>query len=170
LLRDASHRPGPIDRSLLHTVAQSAEFLSQLLWPDMLARAGNLPPPRVVAVDDDRELLPAMVESLESAHLPTIACIDGRAALTALEGSGCDLILMDIGLPDMSGLEMCASIRALPKHDHTPIVLLSGEDAMGNLVQGPLKGASDFIGKPFNMFELMLKAHTWALKNQLAVA
>jgi DNA-binding response OmpR family regulator len=77
---------------------------------------------------------------------------------------------MDIGLPDMNGLDMCACIRALPKHDHTPIVFLTGQDTEENRESGTRKGASDFIGKPFNMFELTLKAHTWALKNQLAVA
>jgi DNA-binding response OmpR family regulator len=125
---------------------------------------------RVIAVDDDRELLPAIVSSLKFANLPTIGCSDAREALDTLQETHCNLILVDIGLPDMSGLEMCACIRALPKHDQTPIVFLTGQDTENNRQKGALTGASDFIGKPFNMFELTLKAHTWALKNQLAVA
>lgn len=170
LLGDAGRQSGPMDEGVIRTAAQSMEFLSKLLTEDVLSRAADLPPPRVIAVDDDRELLPAIISSLKFANLPTIGCSDAQQALDTLQETHCDLILVDIGLPDMSGLDMCARIRALPKHDQTPIVFLTGQDTENNRQKGALTGASDFIGKPFNMFELTLKAHTWALKNQLAVA
>ena len=170
LLNDAGRQPGPLIEGIIHTAAQSAEFLSELLTDDVLSRAADLPPLRVVAVDDDKDLLPAIIASLKFANLPTIGCSDAREALDTLQETHCNLILMDIGLPDMSGLDICACIRALPKHDQTPIVFLTGHDSENNREKGALKGASDFIGKPLNMFELTLKAHTWALKNQLAVA
>jgi len=170
LLNDAGRQTGPMNEGVIRTATQSLEFLSKLLTEDVLSRAADLPPLRVIAVDDDKDLLPAIVASLKFANLPTIGCADAREALDTLQETHCNLILMDIGLPDMSGLDICACIRALPKHDQTPIVFLTGQDTDRNREKGALKGASDFIGKPFNIFELTLKAHTWALKNQLAVA
>ena len=167
LLSDAGRQNGPVCEGILRTATQSSEFLAKLLTEDVLSRAANLPPTRVVAVDDDKELLPAIVSSLKFANIPTIGCSDAEQALETLRATNCNLILMDIGLPDASGLDICARIRELPKHDQTPIIFLTGHD----LAEGHPHGeASDVIGKPFNMFELTLKAHTWALKNQLAVA
>jgi len=170
LLTDAGLQPGPVSETIIHTAAQSVEFLGKLLTEDVLSRATNLAPSRVIAVDGDKDLLPAIVASLQFANLATIGCSDAQDALHTLHETHCNLILMDVGLPDLNERDICARIRALPKHDHTPIVFLTGQDSTMNRQLGTLNGASDFIGKPFNMFELTLKAHTWALKNQLAVA
>ncbi len=169
LLLDASHHAGPVNPRTLQTTMQTLEFLSQLLTHDALARAEKLPPSHAIAVDDDQDLLPIIVASLESANLITTGCADARTALDTLQENQFDVILLDIGLPDMNGLDMCAHIHALPKHSDTPIVFLTGDDSAHNRERGTLKGASDFLAKPFNMFELTLKAHTWALKNRLAV-
>ena len=110
------------------------------------------------------------VASLESASLATTGCADARTALDALQENHFDVIVLDIGLPDMNGLDMCDHIHALPKHGQTPIVFLSSDDSEHNRERGVIKGATEFIAKPCNMFELTLKAHTWALKNRLDVA
>ncbi|MEQ1851305.1 MAG: response regulator [Chthoniobacteraceae bacterium] len=170
MARDAIQRPGTADPRTLHGITQASDLLAKVLNHDVLTRAENLPAPQVIAVDDDKDLLPLIISSLESAMLPTIGCADARAALDTLQETPCDLILLDLGLPDLSGFDMCACIRALPKHERTPIVFLTGQDTNENRKKGSLKGASDFIGKPFNVFELALKAHTWALRNQLVVA
>jgi CheY-like chemotaxis protein len=169
MVRDGIQRPTAPDARILHGITQASDLLSHVLHHDILARAANLPPPQIVAVDDDKDLLPLIIAALESAMLPTIGCVDARAALDTLQETRCDLILMDVGLPDLNGFDTCACIRALPKHERTPIVFLTGQDTHENRTRGSLKGASDFIGKPFNVFELALKAHTWALKNQLTV-
>jgi CheY-like chemotaxis protein len=170
MVRDAIQRHGPPERRTLHGIDQASDLLARILTHEVLSRAENLPPPQIVAVEDDKDLLPLIISSLESAMLPTIGCGDARAALDTLQETRCDLILMDLGLPDLNGFDMCACVRALPKHDRTPIVFLTGQDTSENRTKGSLKGASDFIGKPFNVFELALKAHIWVLKNQLAVA
>jgi DNA-binding response OmpR family regulator len=154
----------------VQTAAQTFDFLSRLLKHDVLSRAEKLPQSRIIAVDDDSDLLPIIVATLESANLATTGCMDARAALDTLQENAFDVILLDIGLPDMNGLDMCARIHALPKHDRTPILFLTGDDSAHNRERGMLNGASDLIGKPFNMFELTLKAHTWALKNRLDLA
>ena len=145
-------------------------FLSRILTHEVLPRAEKLAPFTVIAVDDDADLLPVITASLEITNLRAIGCTDARAALDTLQDTHCDVILLDIGLPDMNCLDMCASIRGLPKHGRTPIIFLTGDDSAHNRERSALKGASDFIGKPFSMAELTLKAHIWALKNRLDVA
>ena len=78
-----------------------------------------------------------------------------------------DLLLLDIGLPDINGLDICTSIRQIPDHAKTPIVFLTGHDTLESRAQSSLSGGTDFIGKPFNMFELTVKVNTWVFKNQL---
>jgi CheY-like chemotaxis protein len=170
LLHDASQNSGPVNQRTLQTAMQAFDFLSRLLTHDALARAEKIPPSRAIAVDDDADLLPIIVASLESANMDTIGCTDARTALDTLQETPCDVILLDIGLPDMNGLDMCARIHALPRHDRTPILFLTGDDSAQNRERGTLNGACDLIGKPFNMFELTLKAHTWALKNRLELS
>jgi CheY-like chemotaxis protein len=170
LVHETSLRPGPFDRGILHTLCHASEFLAEVLKEETLLKVEHLRPPRIVAVDDDADLLATIVSSLEFASLPTIGCPSARDALSTLQETCCDLILLDIGLPDLNGIDMCACIRALPKHDRTPIVFLTGQNTAENRSRGLLRGACDFIGKPFNMVELTLRLHTRALKNQLAAA
>ena len=170
LLLDASHHAGPLSQRTLQTAIQTLDFLSRLLTHDVLSRAEKLAPSRAIAVDDDANLLSVIVASLESANLATTGCPDARSALDTLQENHFDIILLDIGLLDMNGLDMCGHIQALPKHGQTPIVFVSGDDSAHNRERGALKGASEFIAKPCNMFELALKAHTWALKKRLDVA
>ena len=119
---------------------------------------------------DDADLLAVITASLEITNLRAIGCADARTALDTLQDNHCDVIFLDIGLPDMNDLDMCAAIRGLPKHDRTPIVFLTGDDTAQNRERSTLKGASDFIGKPFTMAEFTLKAHIWALKHRLDLA
>jgi CheY-like chemotaxis protein len=170
LVHEASLRPGPINRGILQTLSHTSDFLAEVLKNDSLSKLNGFRSPRIVAVDDDPDLLSTIVSALEFASLPTIGCANARDALSTLQETRCDLILLDIGLPDLNGIDMCSCIRALPKHDHTPIVFLTGNDTAENRSRGLLQGACDFIGKPFNMIELTLRVNTWALKNQLAAA
>ena len=170
LLQDAGQHSGPASQRTVQTAAQTFDFLSRLLTHDVLSRAEKLPQSRVIAVDDDGDLLPIIVATLESANLATTGCTDARVALDTLQENPFDVILLDIGLPDMNGLDMCGRIHALPKHTRTPILHITGDDSAHNRERGALNGASELIGKPFNMFELTLKAHTWALKNRLELS
>ena len=170
LLDDAGRFALPLAHDTLQIAIQALVFLSRILTHDMLPRAGKLPPGTVIAVDDDPDLLAVITASLEITNLRAIGCADARTALDTLQDNHCDVIFLDIGLPDMNGLDMCASIRGLPKHDRTPIIFLTGDDTPKNRESSTRKGASDFIGKPFSMAELTLKAHIWALKNRLDVA
>ena len=169
LLRDLAHRPGAIEPGLLRTITQAVDFLATLLTPEVLARSNNLPEPSILALDDDKDLLPAIAASLEFAHLSTTTCGDAKEALNLMNEGNFDLLLLDIGLPDADGHDICSSIRKIPAHAKTPIVFLTGHDTLESRAQSSLSGGTDFIGKPFNMFELTVKANTWVFKNQLGL-
>jgi CheY-like chemotaxis protein len=170
LTRDVCQRPFPITPRILDTIAQAADLLSRALAPEVLPKCAGLPAPSVLVVDDDKDLLPAILAALEFARLSASGCGTATDALASVQANPCDLVLLDIGLPEGDGLNVCSQIRALPKHERTPIVFLTGHNDAQNRGQGALNGGTDFISKPFNMFELTLKAHVWAVKNQLGLA
>lgn len=170
LFADTGRHSGTMPSRVLQTGRDALQLMERLLTQEMLAIAETLAPFKVIAVDDDKDLLPVISASLEFANLTTTGCPDARSALDTLQENHCDLILLDIGLPDMDGVDMCSTIRALPKHGRTPILFLTGDDSPENRERSARKGASDLLGKPFNMFELALKAHTWALKIRLGLS
>jgi DNA-binding response OmpR family regulator len=67
----------------------------------------------------------------------------------------------------MNGFDLCAKIRALPQHEKTPIVFITGMATFQNRVQSNLAGGNDFIGKPFNISELAVKALIWVFKGHI---
>jgi DNA-binding response OmpR family regulator len=89
--------------------------------------------------------------------------------LSMLGAESCDLIFLDINLPEMNGFELCNKVRALPLHERTPIVFLTGMNSFQNRVQSNLSGGNDFIGKPFNVAELGVKALIWVMKGRLGL-
>jgi DNA-binding response OmpR family regulator len=69
----------------------------------------------------------------------------------------------------MSGFELCSKIRTMSMHQKTPIVFITGMATFQNRAQSSLSGGNDFIGKPFNIPELGLKALMWVFKGQLGL-
>ena len=90
-------------------------------------------------------------------------------ALPLVRESHFDLILLDIGLPEQSGIELCAKIREITTSRKTPIVFLTARDTVENRAQSSLHGGNDFITKPFNVSELTLKAQTWVYRAQFGL-
>jgi CheY-like chemotaxis protein len=165
--RDAVSRPGELDAGLLRTLSQGSDLIFAISQPEFLHRCNGLPPPSILAVDDDHDLLHGIVTSLEFAQLRATACSNASEALSFLESQNFDIVLLDVGMPDIDGIEACASIRNLSKHARTPIVFLTGQDNLAMRERSASNGGTDFIGKPFSMFELTLKAMVWASRNQL---
>ena len=88
-------------------------------------------------------------------------------ALAELSANKYDLIFLDVALPHMDGFELCQHIRGLQSHGRTPIVFLTGLTTMENRVQSSLSGGNDFVGKPFNLHELGVKAISLVLRSSL---
>jgi putative two-component system response regulator len=113
--------------------------------------------PTVLVVEDDpanRALLTAL---LERAGYRAVTAIDGPSGLAAAFEIAPDLMLLDVGLPGMDGLEICRRLRADPRTVTLPVVLLTGRTSVDDVVAGLDAGADDFLAKPFHEAELLAR-------------
>jgi CheY-like chemotaxis protein len=162
--------PEQLNPSTLRTVNQTIEFLAALMKDGLFAQAQDPAKAVIYAVDDDRGNGDAIKMAMETASMHTDTAQDPAMALSELANSRYDLIFLDVALPGMDGFELCKHIRELPLHQTTPVIFLTGIATLENRVQSSISGGSDFIGKPFNLHELSVKAMTIILKSQLQMA
>ena len=105
----------------------------------------------VLIVEDDDEARAVLVRELGSRGYRTQEAADGRTAMERWEASRPDIVLLDLGLPDIDGLEV---IRRIRRDAMTPIVILSGRYAEREKVEALERGADDYVTKPFGLAEL----------------
>ena len=110
---------------------------------------------RVLVVEDDREVADYVRRSLEEEAYTVQVCHDGYAALKTAANTAFDLILMDIMLPQMDGLEITRRLRRMKVK--APILLLTARDAPQDVVSGLDAGADDYLTKPFSLAVLMAR-------------
>ena len=111
---------------------------------------------RVLLVDDDQPLREALVEQLKLHEEFTVAtAIDAAQALEIVKQHYFDVILLDVGLPDMDGRELCRLMRR--SGVRSPIVMLTGADSEADTILGLDAGANDYITKPFRLGVLLAR-------------
>lgn len=108
-------------------------------------------PAKVLIVDDEPGILATMGPLLRSRGYDVLTAMTGRAAVESVERDKPDLIILDLGLPDVDGIEVCRLVR---EHSTTPIVVLSARGAEGDKVRALDTGADDYVTKPFGAEEL----------------
>ena len=114
--------------------------------------------PRILVVEDDRTLRQALVFNLEREGYEVRSAVDGEQALAAARDGGLDLILLDLMLPSMSGLEVLRTMRA--EGIETPVIILSAKGGEVDRVVGLKVGADDYIAKPFSRPELLARVES----------
>ncbi len=169
LVFDLIQLPSQINPSTLRTLGQSLDFLSLLLHEPQRSAAKDAAAANVLIVDDEDGARKIIMAAMRLVGLNSLAADTPRTGLLALAEQPFDLIFFDIGLPEMTGFELCTRTRALPMHEKTPIVFVTGMTTFQNRVQSSLSGGNDFVGKPFNVAELGLKALLWVFKGQLGL-
>ncbi len=105
----------------------------------------------ILVVEDDPTLRETLVDALEVEGFRVVSAADGRAALTRFRADQPDLVLLDLMLPELSGIEVCRIIRA---ESGVPIVMLTAKDSELDKVVGLELGADDYVTKPFSLREL----------------
>ncbi|MBX5156477.1 MULTISPECIES: response regulator [unclassified Rhizobium] len=110
--------------------------------------------PRILVVDDEPHIRDVICFALERAGLTPTAVRSGTEAMTAFRRANIDLIILDIGMPDMDGLEVCRQIR---KTSGLPILFLSARDEEIDRVLGLEIGGDDYVTKPFSPRELVAR-------------
>ena len=109
---------------------------------------------RVLIVDDDQPLLRALSINLRARHYEVDTASDGAGALASAARQLPDVIVLDLGLPDMDGVEVVTGLRAWCK---APIIVLSARDTQPDKVAALDAGADDYVTKPFGMDELLAR-------------
>ncbi|MBN2549516.1 MAG: response regulator transcription factor [Anaerolineales bacterium] len=110
--------------------------------------------PRILVVDDEQAVLDLLVYNLNKAHYEVLTAANGRQALELARQAEPDLILLDLMLPEVDGLDVCREIRHASK---VPIIMITARGEEIDRVVGLELGADDYICKPFSMRELMAR-------------
>lgn len=110
---------------------------------------------RVLIVEDDATIATNLHRALASQGYDPMTVGTGKDALAAVEHDRADLVLLDLGLPDMDGLDVCRAIRA--RESTLPIVMLTARQEEIDVVVGLDAGAVDYITKPFRLAELLAR-------------
>ena len=119
--------------------------------------------PRVLVVDDEPALARALAINLRSHGWEVVTAPDGRSALDAVAQARPDVVLLDLGLPDLDGTEVIAGIRGWTS---IPIVVLSARQHGEDKVEALDLGADDYVTKPFAMDELMARLRAAVRRGQ----
>ncbi|MFN8018641.1 MAG: response regulator transcription factor [Acidimicrobiales bacterium] len=110
--------------------------------------------PRILVVDDEHAIVRALTAALEARDYRVDVARDGHEALERAAGATPDLIILDLGLPDLDGIEVCRRIRAW---SDVPIVVLTAEGSDEAKVTALDEGADDYVTKPFSTPELLAR-------------
>jgi two-component system, OmpR family, response regulator MprA len=119
------------------------------------AAPGSLPKPRVLVVDDDRAVRESLRRSLEFNGYDVSLAADGAEALAGIAGAGPDVVIMDVMMPRLDGIEATRALRTAG--NDVPILVLTARDAVGDRVEGLDAGADDYLTKPFALQELLAR-------------
>ncbi len=110
---------------------------------------------RILVVDDDAAVASSLDRALRLEGYQVEIAADGTSALRALAVSPPDTVILDLGLPDLDGVEVCRRLRAAG--DDTPVLMLTARDAVHDRVAGLDAGADDYLVKPFALVELLAR-------------
>ncbi len=115
---------------------------------------------RLLVVEDDPEVQAFLLRVLREAAWAADAVPSGQRALDALASTEYDLAIIDVGLPDFDGFEVCRRLRA--RGDRTPLLVLTARNAVNDRVRGLDAGADDYLAKPFAVNELLARLRALA--------
>lgn len=110
---------------------------------------------RILVIEDDQDINHLISMNLRDMNHEVDGCLDGRKGMSMALAQSHDLIVLDIALPEVDGLEICRTLRA--QSIHTPILMLTARDSEADRVVGLEMGADDYLTKPFSVRELQAR-------------
>lgn len=110
--------------------------------------------PLILLIDDEPQILRALKTILSSGHFQVISAVTGEQGIALAAAQQPDVIILDLSLPDMDGIEVCEQIR---EWSRIPIIVLSVRDNERDKVAALDRGADDYLTKPFNIQELLAR-------------
>jgi Response regulators consisting of a CheY-like receiver domain and a winged-helix DNA-binding domain len=119
---------------------------------------------RILLVEDEAHIRDAVKLNLEMEGYEVVPTGNGRKAIELFESQHFDLLLLDVMLPEVDGFEITEKVRLT--NVEVPILLLTAKDMSQDRVQGLKKGADDYLTKPFNLEELLLRVSKLLQRSQ----
>ncbi len=123
--------------------------------------------PKILVVDDEPAVVDLIVYNLTKAHYQTITAGNGRQAIELARQAQPDLILLDLMLPEIDGLDICRELR---RTSQVPIIMITARGEEVDRVIGLELGADDYLAKPFSMRELLARVKAVLRRTQHGVA
>lgn len=118
----------------------------------------------ILLVEDEENLQEALKLNLELEGYEVSSAYDGAEALKAVQQEHFDLIILDVMLPELDGITVCETVRL--SHPDLPILILSAKNSSADRILGLKKGADDYLTKPFNLEELLLRVSKLIRKSE----
>ena len=115
---------------------------------------------KILIVDDEKDIVELLSYNLEKEGFSTIKAYDGEAALGLVRSVKPDLMILDLMLPKMNGLDVCKAIRRNPDMANLPIIMLTAKGDEVDKIIGLEIGADDYVTKPFSVKELIARIRT----------
>ncbi len=109
----------------------------------------------ILIVDDSASMRQLVTFALKDAGYEVMAAVDGKDALNKLSGTKVDMVVTDLNMPNMDGIELIKELRKTPAHKFTPVIMLTTESQEGKKQEGRTAGASGWIVKPFTPEKLL---------------
>ncbi len=125
---------------------------------------------RILVVDDSLTVRMNLMDMLNAAELPALACASLAEARRALAAERFSLVILDVLLPDGDGIQLLEEIRAAPAAEHTPVMLLSTESEIRDRIRGLTTGADEYVGKPYDPGYVIARARELARQGTSACA
>lgn len=114
-------------------------------------------PPKILIIDDDIQVHKMLATVLSIKNYTIESLMDARTALDKMRIFKPDLIVLDIMMPEISGIELCQKIKADPELASTCVLMLSAKDSQHDRLKGLQYGADDYVTKPFHVSTLVRK-------------
>src|SRR5919106_2629366 len=115
---------------------------------------------RVLVVDDVLANVKLMEARLTAEYFDVVTAMSGPEALALCERAQCDIVLLDVMMPDMDGFEVCRRLKANPKTHHIPVIMVTALDQPSDRVRGLEAGADDFLTKPVSDIALIARVRS----------
>jgi len=167
LLKQFAGKIGSATPSALRTVQGGLDLLDELCHPGLKIELLPQLALKFLIVDDDLISRHAMSLALKKAFGEPDVAVDGETALAKVSQQTYDVIFLDVQMPGMDGFELCTKIRASGLNSATPVIFVTSQSDYEARTQSTLSGGNDLMGKPFLIFEITVKALTFALQNRL---
>ena len=116
--------------------------------------------PQVLVVDDIRDNVTMLAAHLKNNGYETIPAYNGVDALKIAINEQPDLIMLDVNMPQLSGLDVCVQLKSNPKTEMIPVILVTAHSEASEVVKGFEAGADDYLIKPYNYLEMLARVRS----------